>query len=128
MAITHGSETFSYLHGVILESKAEMPLYIGRFAGVRGEEHITDRPKGKMLQARYHINGFASATLLQAHLEAIDNLAGVLTGALAITGTAAASYGYATFLGFEPDAPAQIDGKNNLWFINGTLKWRRRNL
>lgn len=124
MSITHDGTTFAGDHYKIQADMPEIEMQVAKFAAVNGESHIVGKPGGRNLWTSYTVRGFATATLLESHITAINILAGTLTGTVTnvITGE---SYGRCTFRGYEV-AERFYDPGGNAWVAQGRLVWRQR--
>jgi hypothetical protein len=126
MALTHDSYTFTGLAGVVRPDETfELPLQIGRFAGVQGELHLVGKLKGRQLRASYILSGNASVAALNTAVKNLSQQAGQLTGTLTQDSS---SFQKCTFLGyFERDRFVDGSGVNG-WVSQGFLIWRQREI
>lgn len=126
MAITHGSFVFTHDHGDVAPfGPLDMAVSIGQFAGVKGESHIVDKPKGRELGCRYTMDGFETRAALEAAIKQIHDHQGE-DGTITITGNLARELPKCTFVGFA-HGEAFWDGSGvNGWVVRGMLRWRQR--
>lgn len=127
MALSHDGYNFeSAKHGAVEYGELETPLIVAEFNGVVGVSVIADEPKGQLLRCRAWIDGYASLTLVQDAVDAIQAKQGTLTGTLTVTGGAADTIERCTFSKFTPERPF-LDGSGvHGWVCRGILAWIRR--
>lgn len=132
MSLSHDSYTFggsNNLHGALIMEPPDVPIQVQRIAGIRGETHLIDKPKGRIFACRCLLRGFDSWTLLAGLLDAIDEKAGTLTGTLTVTGTASATVQRATFIGRQNLGGPFLDGSGvHGWCQRIQLTWVQRSI
>lgn len=131
MSLSHSSFTFFSLatDGVIVESAPhQLPIVIGQFLGVLGENHIIGETYGCDLRCSFRFQGYDSLDLLRADKKTLESKIGKLTGTLTQTiGANTYRFQECTFLGFAPSGPPFLDGSGVYgWVQFGNLFWRQR--
>lgn len=126
MAIAFGLFVFTHDHGDVMPLEPpQLPITVAQFAGVKGESHIVDEPKGRDLVCRYTMDGFVSRAALDDAINLIHAEAGK-QGTIEISGNLAREIPNCTFLGFVHQE-AFIDGSGvNGFVVRGLLRWRQR--
>lgn len=132
MAISQDSYDFGGAklnHGAASLMPVDVSVQVMRVAGINGESHLADQPKGRELVVEGYLRNYSSLQLLTDDLDEIDDNAGQLNGTVTITGDAALTAPRMTFMGREVIQPPRYDGSGQHgWFCKIRLKWTQRRI
>ena len=132
MSISQNSFDFggsNLLHGVFVPQPADTPIQVYRIAGIKGETHLADKPKGRVFTLDGILRNYATWSLLMADIDAIDEKVGTLSGTLTMSGSVSATINRATFVQREQLSPPRYDGSGvHDWFCRIRLVWVQRSI
>ena len=116
-------------HGDILPREAfELPVNREHFWGVKGESHVIDSPKGRILDCRGLLYGFATVADLETAIANIEAQAGKLTGDVTISGSMSRTEPDCTFVGVQKLEPGvRFDAAGLVYLSDILLMWIQRN-
>ena len=132
MALSQNGFTFGgsskLIDGALQSQAPTVGVQVQRVAGLNGESHLVDKPKGRVFTCNAILRGYSSAALLASALDSIDGNKGQLSGTLTVTGNAATTVPRATFIDCVRRSAPQKDANSGNWFQRIQLVWVQRRI
>jgi hypothetical protein len=129
MSLTQNGYSYPCQHGKLIQLPPDFPIVVGRYPGVKGEQHLIDVAKGVDYQMEAIFKGYATFYNLSLDVSALGYKVGDLIGDLTIimADESTTVVPNATFIGFTPTEEPFYDGSGvNDWVQVGVLRWRGR--